>query len=298
MPSTHRPAATIAGAALALCAVLVLSGCSGSSSPSSATTPTPSSSGTANAGGTTVGGAGAGVRGPAASGQIAAVSGSTMQVQDPQTGQVAVTWLSSTKFTQQVTLAASAIKVGECVTAVAASGTSSTATSFAATTVSVTQPTNGSCRAGGAFSGRPSGFPTGARPSGFPTGRSFPSGFPTNGSGIRATAIASGSVVSVSGSTIVVASRTFTPGSGSTPSATTTNKTVTLTPSTKITTQQAATASAVQVGRCATAQGSTDSTGAVTATSINITDPVNGTCTTRFIGFGGAGGTTTGGTGA
>jgi hypothetical protein len=110
-------------------------------------------------------------------------------------------------------------------------------------------------------------------------------------------------VVSVSGSTIVVASRSFGPGAGASPAAstgTTTNKTVTLTSATKITTVQSATAAAATAGRCVTAQGKTDSTGAVAAASIAVTDPVNGQCTTGFGGFGGRRGqaATTGGTSA
>jgi hypothetical protein len=110
-------------------------------------------------------------------------------------------------------------------------------------------------------------------------------------------AIASGSVVSVSGSTIVVAARDFTGGTsstGSSGSATTTNKTVTLTAKTKITGERSATSTAVKVGRCATARGSADSSGAVKATSISITDPVDGSCT-GFGGFAGFGGRQGGG---
>ncbi len=112
-------------------------------------------------------------------------------------------------------------------------------------------------------------------------------------------------MVSVSGSTIVVASRSFGAGAGASPRAstgTTTNKTVTLTSATKITTTQSATSAAATVGRCLTAQGKADSTGAVAATSIAVTNAVNGQCTSGFGGFGPGGrrgqGATTGGTSA
>jgi hypothetical protein len=46
----------------------------------------------------------------------------------------------------------------------------------------------------------------------------------------------------------------------------------------------------VTVGKCVTAQGTADSTGTVTATSVRISDPVNGQCS-----LGGFGGANTGG---
>jgi hypothetical protein len=291
-PRAAQPKVLSLGGALAVGAVLILSGCGGSSAGGSGTSNvTASPSGAAESGAPTPGRG----RGPAASGEIAAVSGATMQVQSQQNGQVAVSWTSATKFTQQVSVAAKSLKVGDCVMAVAASGTSSGATSFTATTVSVTATATatatGSCdaRGGGGFGGtRPSGGNGGTPPSGFPSGVNPPSGFPSGGAGARAGGIAVGSVVSVSGSDIVVAARDFTPGSTSGSSPATTNKTITLTSSTKITGTQSATANAVRVGRCASAQGETDSSGSVSATSIAITDPVNGTCSARF-GFPGGG---------
>jgi hypothetical protein len=237
---------------------------------------------------------------------IAAVSGSTLQVQNAQVGQVAVTWTAATKFTQQVTLSLGSIKAGDCVTAAATAG-SPTAASFTATAVTVSQAVDGRCFGGfgGGFGGGApspgSSFRARPRPSGT---RSFarPSGAARTG------AFATGSVVSVSGSTIVVASRSFGSGTGASPGAsagTTTNKTVTLTSATKITTVRSATVAAATVGRCVTAEGKADSTGTVAATSIAVTDPVNGKCTSGFGGFGGfgAGGrggqaATTGGTSA
>ena len=217
---------------------------------------------------------------------------------------MAVTWTATTTFTQQVTIAAGSISAGDCVTVVGASGSSPSADSFTADLVTVTKATNGSCDGGfggGGFGGaggngtRPSGAPTN-----LPTGSRTRSPSTGSGSGRAAgpsqVAFASGSVVSASGSDIVVASRTF-PGRGgstsSSPTATTANKTITLDASSKITEEQPATASAVQVGLCATAQGSADSSGAVTARSIALTPAVNGTCAVggRFGGgrFGGGG---------
>jgi hypothetical protein len=198
-----------------------------------------------------------------------------MQVQSQQAGQVAVAWTSSTTFSQPVTTSLSAIKVGDCVVATAPTGSS---TSFTATTMSVSTPVNGQCGgAGGGPGARPGG---GQRPSG------APSGVPG-----RTGAFATGTVSSVSGSTLVIAARQ--PGS----TGSTTNRTVTVGSATQITTQQPTTSQSVKVGLCVTAQGSADSTGTVAATSVRISNPVNGQCAAGgFGGFGaGNGAGTTGG---
>jgi hypothetical protein len=73
--------------------------------------------------------------------------------------------------------------------------------------------------------------------------------------------------------------------------------TVTWGSATTFTQLQGAAASAVRVGVCVTAVGKTDSTGALTAASMQVSRPVGGSCTTGrgFGGFGGRGGP--GGTG-
>lgn len=65
--------------------------------------------------------------------------------------------------------------------------------------------------------------------------------------------------------------------------------TVTVTPSTRYVATMAATSSAVKGGVCVQATGPSDSTGAVAATRIGISDAVNGSCTTGFGGRGGFG---------
>jgi len=65
---------------------------------------------------------------------------------------------------------------------------------------------------------------------------------------------------------------------------------VTFTSSTTFTQRAAATAADLAVGKCATAFGTADSTGAVTARSITISTPGPSGCTTGFGRFGGAGG--------
>jgi len=308
-----RPlAVTVGGVVAAAVGAVTLAACGGGSSGGAGGTSSATASGApaAQSRAAQQGGAGFSGRGPAASGTIAEVDGTTMQVQSQQDGQVAVAWSSKTSFTQQVKVALSTIKAGECVTAVAASSGSSSSAStsetepLAATTITVTQPVDGQC--GGQFGGR-GNLPSGSRPSNFPSGLpsgSRPSGSRPSGGADRAQRgfgdIASGKVVSVSASSIVVAARTFSgqavgqASTGSTPSATTTNRTVTVGASTKITTEQRATAAAVKVGRCASAQGTADSSGTVAATQVAITDPVDGACTGGF----GRGGAIGGGTGA
>jgi len=209
---------------------------------------------------------------------VAAITGTTMQVQSQQSGQVAVAWSSSTKFSHQITTTLAAVKAGDCVTAVAPSGTDMTAAAFTATTLTLSAAVDGTCGAGAGRAGgggqRPSGFPSGQRPSGFPSGGA--SGRPNIG------AIASGKVSSVSGSTLVIAARQFSPDNPD--STATTNKTVTVGTSTKLTTDASTTSSSVKVGKCVTAQGKADSSGTVAATTVRITDPTNGQCATGFGG--------------
>jgi len=240
-------------AVVGIAGVFVLVACSNSSPTSHVAPSTPAPASPAGQGNGSP-------RGPAASGTVAAISGKTMQVQNEQVGQVAVTWTPSTEFTHQIATVLAAIKAGDCVTAMAPSGTSFDATSFTATSLMVG---SGACAVGGGPrpSGLPSGFPSGARPSGFPSGR------------LRGGAVASGKVASIAGNTLVIAARQF--GAGGTK-----NKTVTVTSSTKITTEAATTATSIKVGKCVTAEGKTDSTGAVTASQVRITDPVNGECST------------------
>jgi hypothetical protein len=221
--------------------------------------------------------------GPAASGLIAAVTATNAQVQNPTTGQVTVGWTASTTFSKTATVAASAVAVGDCVTAVggAAGGTP---TAFTATTVTLSTPVNGRCAGGaaGGFRGtRPGATGGGATPR---PNRTMPAG-----AGRLGTAF--GTVTSVSGSTFVVADQARARGANATASpapttttspAPTTMTTVTIGPNTTVQQTSAATASAVVVGQCLTALGKADDTGAVTATAISITPEGKQGCTTGF----------------
>jgi hypothetical protein len=265
-----------------LLAVIALAAC-GSSKSGTTSAPRPAAAKSSNPSGSRTGG---GQNAPAAAGTVAAVSGATMQVQSQQNGQVAVSWTGSTTFSHTIATSISAVKAGQCVTAIAPSGTSSSATAFTATTMVVSSAVNGECTAGfGSGGQRPAGVPS-AEPgrsgaaSGGPSGGPGGGQPPSPGTGRAAIgSIASGKVLSVNGSSLVIATQSF-GGTNSTP----TSKTVTAGSATKITTEATTTSASVKVGKCVSAQGSADSGGTVTATSVRITDPTNGECASGFGG--------------
>lgn len=218
--------------------------------------------------------------GPGASGQVEAISGKTAQVQNTQLNQqVAVTWTDSTKFTQEVAAAKSAVTVGACVVVRAPAAASSAGatptdrpTAITAASVRITQPVNGTCAAavGGRFGGGRQGAPSGA-PSGFGTPGQFGGGQGRPG-GVRGFG-AFGKVTAVSAAGFTVASDF---------GGQTTTTTVTTTGSTTYTTTTSSTSAAMKVGVCLQASGSADSTGALTATRVAVSQPVGGACTGGF----------------
>jgi hypothetical protein len=234
----------------------------------------------ASNGAQTYGGPGAGPSGgpqlPGAFGEIAAVQGKTLQVQNAQSGQVAVTWTAKTEITQQVAAARADVAVGSCVMAgsdTPATDASSDADPVNATTVRISQPVDGSCDGGfgsraDAPTGAPSGMPSGAPPSGAPSGA--PSGGPGGGPRVfGGGAVGEVTAVSADGFTL----ESTLPGS-------TDARTVTVTVSadTTYSTDAKADGSALKVGRCVQASGDADSTGAITASRIGVSDPVDGQC--------------------
>jgi len=262
-----------------------------------------------------------------ASGTVAALTQATssMEVQNPTSGQVTVSWTATTTFTQTVTVSASEVAVGSCVTVTSTSSKSKSG-HLTASTVAVRQAgASGSCTGAGGggfgFGAAPPGGASGFRPpSGtfaggtFPGGRAFGSRAGAGASGFAAAAgrVASGQVTSVSGSTFVVKgvtpvlskakSKTADPKStkGTKESSTTnttfpkiktktTTTTVTYGKSTVFTTTQPASASNLSVGLCATALGPASQTGAITATTISLRTAPAGGCTIGG-GFGGIGG--------
>ena len=268
-------------------------GTGGSKASATATTTTTaaatSSSGGSGAGGAGgVGGTGGGTStfGPAAFGKIASISGDTLEVQNTETGQTTVDLTSKTLITATVSAKVSDVTAGVCITAI---GTKGPGGAVDATTVTISPSTNGSCGRGAGIFGGPGGgrFP-GSTGSTFPSGRS--------GSVPRTTvtrpanfASASGKVTSVSGSTITVQALSFS-FSGSTTSTSTGPRTVTVTSSTKYSRFERLTAAGLKVGESATAIGSTNHIGAVTARSLSVSQATSQGCSLGFGGGGGFGG--------
>lgn len=265
MFSTRRLAAPAALAAVAL----LVTGCGSSGDDGSAATDQlPAGAGPQ---------AGQAGRFPGASGIVAQVSGNVVQVQSQMAGQVAVTIGSTTTVLDQVKATAADVEVGSCVV-VRSSGTSGSTgsttppTAVTAATVAISPASGGSCGPGGAF-GRPDGRGPRAMPSGVPSG--MPTDRPSDFAGWRGGFGTVGKVTSVSGNGFTVASTAF-------GSSTTTDVAVTTTSATTYTEQQKAGIGAIKVGRCLTAIGSTDSTGAVTARTTSVSDAVDGQCPMVF----------------
>lgn len=213
---------------------------------------------------------------PGANGKVAAVDGSTAQVQSRQDGQVAVTWNGSTTFTRQVDATSSDVEVGSCVLVIPADlpttddadPPTEAPAEVAAGSVLITPKVDGSCDAATAGPGGPAGPPDGAEP---PTGA--PPG--VGGDGVplqmRGAFGAMGEVTAVSATGFTVASTR--PGADAT-----TSVAVTVDGDTSYTTTTSASASDVEVGVCVQASGTSDDTGALTATRIAVSPPQDGEC--------------------
>jgi Domain of unknown function (DUF5666) len=306
MSRTLLTAASSAGTAALL--VFAVSACGGSSTPS-ATTPTAAAQQQSQSAGPGFG-AGGGQGFPGASGKVAAISGTTLQVQSAQTGQVAVTYTAKTTFTEAVKASGTAVKVGTCVnvrSTPSQSTTTATTGPVTAASVQLSNPVNGECgvRGGGGFGGFGGGGFGGAaggtRPSGAPTGA--PGAGRGQRGGFGGARPVSGRVTAVDGSTITVAAVSFGGGRGAggtaSPAATPSTSPVQVTTSSTTTYTKTVSAAAkdLAVGQCVTAIGKASDTGAVTATVIASQPAVNGECSTGFgagrqgAGSGGAGGT-------
>lgn len=242
-----------------------------------------------------------------ASGSVAAVSGSSMEVQNPSSGQTTVSWTSSTRFTQTLTATRSAVVTGSCVTVVGKPTKKGSTTRITATSVSITPASSsGQCAAGA--SGRPGtagGFGGGFRFGGGGAGGGFRFGQGSNGSRPNFSghfpalnfSFGSGQVTSVGGTTFTV--KGIAAGSFKPPARNSKNKkqrfakpklttlTVTTTSSTTYSQTQTTSASSLAVGDCVTAVGSVGSTGAVSADTVRISTSTSGSCTGSFGGAGG-----------
>ena len=145
-------------------AALVLAAC-GSSSASTTTTTTSGSARTGGAGGGGAGGTGPGAgprNRPGASGTIAAITGTSLEVQGTS-GQTTVSYTSTTTFEQTEAATAADVTVGSCISAFGKPTTASSSKTpvigapVTATTVSISQPVSGSCSTG--FGGGAGGQP-------------------------------------------------------------------------------------------------------------------------------------------
>lgn len=248
-----------------------------------------------------------------ATGSVAALSTSSMEVQNPASGQTTVSWTPTTTFSKSVTESVSAVTVGDCVTATG-SASKTSKTTIAARTITVTTPLNGGAcgpggrlgafRAGTGSGGPPAGgfqFRTGSGggPKNFPEGgpRTFPGG--AAGKNLRNRLanfdVASGKVTAVNGSTITVSGVSLSPGSFSPKSKGKTKQPakpktetlkVTTTSSTPVNATQSATSGDLAVGDCVSAFGPAATNGSVTATTVHITSTGGADCTVGFPGGG------------
>lgn len=219
------------------------------------------------------------------SGTITSASTSTLQVKSAATGSAAiVTFTSSTTISDNVVGTLADVKPGLCITARAASSTASpvatpaAGTPLVAATISLFEPTNGSCTGGNAPGTRT------ANPSFTPSAR--PSANPSRTPGVGFAQGAVGTVTSVDGGTIVIATTGFGQG-GQTPTPGT--ATVATSAQTVVTKRATGSAASLKAGRCVVAVGATDAAGVTTATQLSVSDPVDGQCT--MTGRGGFGGT-------
>lgn len=226
---------------------------------------------------------------PGASGEVVAVDGSTAQVQSRRggqaTGQTAVSWNGSTTFTQEVSGKLADVAVGSCVMVQSAdtSGSSADSDTVTAGTVRIVSSSGEDCSMGGLGGGRPGrsgdqgsgqGGEIPSPPEGMPSGR--PSGAPSGG--IRVFG-AFGKVTAVSSSGFTVeSSLPGAPDGNDGGSAETSTVDVAVGSDTTYTKQAGAKAGDVKVGVCLQARGEADSTGTVTATTVSLSQPVDGGC--------------------
>lgn len=231
---------------------------------------------------------------PGASGLVADVSGSTAQVQGVA-GQVAVTWTGATTFTREVSGSLDDVVVGSCVVA--------TVEDDVTVSLRVTEASEDGCTAGlGGFGGPGRGGPgpgDGERPEGMPSDMpsdmpsEMPSGMPEGDrpeglpGGFGSAVI--GEVTAVGADTVTVAALDIAAGTEGGADSTT-EQTLAVDATTEVVTTVSATAADVAEGACLTARGDADDLGAVTAESVALSDPVDGSCTSGFGGPGGFGG--------
>jgi Domain of unknown function (DUF5666) len=297
----------IAAGAAVCCAVLFVGACGGGTPATGSATAAP----TTRSGG----GAGDGARGfPGATGLLAEIDGTTLQVQGTD-AQTAVTYSAATTFTNTVASRLSDVVVGVCVQARSArppSGTGGTAPTPApsantgpivAASVEITPAVNGSCSSP---VGPRTPFPGRTRGPGATGGPTRSPSAGGNGLGGRAFGGfgAFGKVTAVNGATFTVESSRPQGGGAATTAApgaaVPTTETVETSAVTTYTRTKSANAKALAVGLCVTALGKASDTGSIAATSIILRPAENGSCSSGFgrRGPGGSPTSTGGGSGA
>ncbi|AHI01692.1 DUF5666 domain-containing protein [Kutzneria albida] len=254
-----HPAARRSGLVLVAGALSVtLAACGGGSSATpSGGTQAPSSSRGPGQGGTR----------PGAFGTVAAVTGSTAQVQNPQNGQVAVTFSDSTTFTETVSGALRDVTAGSCVE-VTGTGPAVAGQPLTAKSVTITQAGTSGCRVPG--NGGASRTPNPSRTPD-PSRQPRPSGSASPSAAGRAF-----------GTVSAVSANGFTTHGTSPAGGPAVDTAVTVDSATTFTKTVSANSSAVVVGVCVAAFGTADDTGAITAKSITVSKPGPNGCNTGF----------------
>jgi hypothetical protein len=186
-------------------------------------------------------------------------------------GDSTVTLGSGSTVIEQLTASRSDLKLGACVVA---DGQSASGGAVEASRITISQPVKGSCsngffgRGGAGRAGRPGGAPPGgAPPSGNAAGaggRSF------TGSGNFG--FASGTITSISGSTLTVKGQS-------------TTSTVTLASSTELLAMQAVSPAKIALDACVRVAGTSSDGGAtITASSVSLSTPGPNGCSGGFTG--------------
>jgi uncharacterized membrane protein len=206
------------------------------------------------------------------------VSASSVEVQNPQNGQVTVNFNASTTFTNTVSATLADVTVGSCVSVTSATG-GARATNLTARTVMITTAGANGCAAGGFGGGGGFVGGGGASRTPNPSRQPRPSGAP-GAPGNFGRAFGSVTALSANGFTVHGMAR------GSNPAIDTT---VTVNSTTTYTKSASATSSALAVGECIAALGPADDTGAVTARTIVISKAGPNGCVAGFRRGGGGG---------
>jgi Domain of unknown function (DUF5666) len=178
-------------------------------------------------------------------GLIASVTGNAAQVTQ-QNGNATVDFTSSTQVTEVTSAALSDVTAGSCVSVRPARGESQGGQSITARSVRVSPAVDGKCQ---------------QPPAGSPSSEPSPSNGPAGHRGVG------GTVASVAGGTITVNG-----DDGAAPT------TVAVTDKTRYSKQASASTQSIAQGKCMTAHGSLDGSGALQATTINLRPANDGKC--------------------